>query len=108
MQIDVVDRANTTSATKRRSIAVPSPWPVKPSSATNRSTPAVPGAIPDELGVLGVVGDQVGLDEPDRLLVEKRDVEIRRLVADDRREVVVDDALVRPAVTPPPLNVRPL
>ncbi len=65
-------------------------------------------AHPDQRGVVGMVRDQIRLDEADRLLVEQHEVVIGRLLALDRREIVLDDLLVGLVVAPPAANMWPL
>ena len=99
------------SRTNARITSGPSPRPCSSSSAMNRSIPGVALAEPVRARVLGVVGDEVGLDEPDRLAVEQDDVEVDRAAALDRREVVLDDllvGLVRVQPAPHVLALEPL
>src|SRR5262245_26521113 len=65
-------------------------------------------SLADQRGVVRIVGNEVRLDEPERLVVEERDVVVGRLTAFDRRHVVRLGLLERLPLDPPTPDVRTL
>ncbi len=65
-------------------------------------------AFADQGRVVRIVGNEVGLDHPERLAVEERQVVVGRLAAVDRRDIVLLGLLERVPRGPPALDVRAL